>query len=88
VGVTYDEFVAGRLRPLMRYAVMLTGDPHLAEDLVRDTMVRVRLKWRRVAAADPPEIYVKRTSCGSCAGRLTPGGSASIVDCAQWSAEW
>jgi DNA-directed RNA polymerase specialized sigma24 family protein len=43
VGVTYDEFVAARLQPLLRYAVMLTGDRHLAEDLVQETMVRVQL---------------------------------------------
>jgi RNA polymerase sigma-70 factor (sigma-E family) len=60
MGMTYDEFVAARLQPLLRYAVMLTGDPHLAEDLVQDTMVRVQLHWRRVAAADVPEIYVRR----------------------------
>jgi RNA polymerase sigma factor (sigma-70 family) len=39
---------------------MLAGDPHLAEDLVQDTMVRVALKWRHVAAADSPELYVWR----------------------------
>jgi RNA polymerase sigma-70 factor (sigma-E family) len=58
--MTYDEFVAARLQPLLRYAVMLTGDPHLAEDLVQDTMVRVQLHWRRVAATELPETYVKR----------------------------
>jgi RNA polymerase sigma-70 factor (sigma-E family) len=60
MGMTYDEFVAARLQPLLRYAVMLTGDPHLAEDLVQDTMVRVQLHWRRVAAADVPETYIRR----------------------------
>ncbi|HEX6871653.1 MAG TPA: SigE family RNA polymerase sigma factor [Micromonosporaceae bacterium] len=60
VHVTYEEFVAARLQPLLRFAVMLTGDPHLAQDLVQDTMVRVRLQWRRVAATDQPEWYVKR----------------------------
>ncbi len=58
--MTYDEFVVARLRPLLRYAVMLTGDPHLAEDLVQETMVRVQVNWRRIAALDVPEIYVKR----------------------------
>jgi RNA polymerase sigma-70 factor (sigma-E family) len=58
--MTYDEFVAARLQPLLRYAVMLTGDPHVAEDLVQDTMVRVQLQWRRVVTADLPELYVRR----------------------------
>jgi RNA polymerase sigma-70 factor (sigma-E family) len=58
--VTYDEFVAARLQPLLRYATMLTGDPHLAADLVQEVMVRVQLKWRRVAAVEVPDLYVRR----------------------------
>ncbi|MDG4778456.1 SigE family RNA polymerase sigma factor [Micromonospora sp. WMMD961] len=56
----YEEFADTRLAPLLRYAVMLTGDPHQAQDLVQETMVRVQLNWRRVARADSPERYVRR----------------------------
>ncbi len=38
--MTFDEYVATRLPALLRFAVMLTGDPHLAEDVVPDTMIR------------------------------------------------
>ncbi|GAA2350660.1 RNA polymerase subunit sigma-24 [Catellatospora methionotrophica] len=58
--MTYEEFVNSRLGALARYAVMLTGDQHTAQDLVQETMVRVQLNWRRVARADVPERYVKR----------------------------
>jgi RNA polymerase sigma-70 factor (sigma-E family) len=58
--VTYEEFARSRLQALLRYAVMLTGDPHTAQDLVQETMIRVQLKWRRVARADQPERYVQR----------------------------
>ncbi|GAA3743347.1 SigE family RNA polymerase sigma factor [Plantactinospora mayteni] len=58
--VTYEEFADSRLTALLRYAVMLTGDPHLAQDLVQETMVRVQLNWRRVDRADAPERYVRR----------------------------
>ncbi|MEV1315652.1 SigE family RNA polymerase sigma factor [Micromonospora arborensis] len=58
--MTYEEFADARLAPLLRYAVMLTGDPHQAQDLVQETMVRVQLNWRRVARADAPERYVRR----------------------------
>lgn len=58
--MTYDEFAASRLPALLRYAVMLTGDPHTAADLVQDTMVRAQLKWRKVGAAEQPERYVRR----------------------------
>ncbi|MDG4836040.1 SigE family RNA polymerase sigma factor [Micromonospora sp. WMMD967] len=58
--MTYEEFADTRLAPLLRYAVMLTGDPHHAQDLVQETMVRVQLNWRRVSRADSPERYVRR----------------------------
>ncbi|HEY0698361.1 MAG TPA: SigE family RNA polymerase sigma factor [Micromonospora sp.] len=58
--MTYEEFADSRLTALLRYAVMLTGDPHLAEDLVQETLVRVQLNWRKVARADSPERYVRR----------------------------
>jgi RNA polymerase sigma-70 factor (sigma-E family) len=58
--LTFEEFVEARLQALLRYAVMLTGDPHLAQDLVQETMIRAQLKWRRIAAADLPERYIKR----------------------------
>ncbi|MBF9130722.1 SigE family RNA polymerase sigma factor [Plantactinospora sp. S1510] len=58
--MTYEEFADSRLPALLRYAVMLTGDPHLAQDLVQETMVRVQLNWRRVVRADVPERYVRR----------------------------
>ncbi len=58
--VTYDEFADSRLGALLRYAVMLTGDPHTAQDLVQDTMVRVQLNWRRVAGSDSPDGYVRK----------------------------
>lgn len=58
--MTFDEYVVARLPALLRYAVMLTGDPHLAQDVVQETMVRAQLKWRRIAAVGQPDTYVRR----------------------------
>lgn len=55
----FEEFARRELPRLLRYAVMLTGDSHLAQDLVQDVMVKVHTKWRSVAAADHPQLYVK-----------------------------
>jgi RNA polymerase sigma-70 factor (sigma-E family) len=60
VDVTYEDFVNTRLSALARYAVILTGDRHTAEDLVQETMVRAQLHWKKVCRADVPERYVKR----------------------------
>lgn len=58
--LTFEEFADSRLTAMLRYALMLTGDPHTAQDLVQETMVRVQLNWRRVTRADSPERYVRR----------------------------
>ncbi|NUR72258.1 MAG: SigE family RNA polymerase sigma factor [Hamadaea sp.] len=58
--MTYEEFAATRLASLARYAMVLTGDTHTAQDLVQETMVRAQLHWRKVSRADSPEGYVKR----------------------------
>ena len=58
--MTFEEFVAARLPALLRYAVVLTGDRHLAEDLVQDVLVNAHRKWKRIAAVDRPEQYVYR----------------------------
>jgi RNA polymerase sigma-70 factor (sigma-E family) len=44
----------------MRTAFLLTGEQHAAEDLVQATLEQVYVAWRRVAAADDPEAYVRR----------------------------
>lgn len=54
------EFVAARQQALLRTAYLLTGDRHLAEDLVQNTLVRVAARWQRVAAAGSPEAYVRK----------------------------
>ncbi|ROR38106.1 RNA polymerase sigma-70 factor (sigma-E family) [Kitasatospora cineracea] len=59
-GVGFAEFVAQRSAALFRTAYVLTGDVHAAEDLVQEALERACRHWRRVAAADSPEAYVRR----------------------------
>ncbi|MFI6515494.1 SigE family RNA polymerase sigma factor [Spirillospora sp. NPDC050679] len=54
------EFVAARGQALLRTAYLLTGDGHLAEDLVQSTLVKVAPRWRKVTEAGDPEAYVRR----------------------------
>jgi RNA polymerase sigma-70 factor (sigma-E family) len=58
--VTFDEFVAFRLGAILRYATVVTCDPHLAEDITQDVLVRARSRWGRISDLDAPERYVKR----------------------------
>jgi RNA polymerase sigma-70 factor (sigma-E family) len=57
--VEFDELVTTRGTALRRLALMLCGDPHLADDLVQNTLVKAYRRWSRIAASRQPEAYVK-----------------------------
>ena len=56
----YLAFVNGRMTALRRWAYLLTGDSHQADDLVQDTLATVYAKWHRVSRADNVDAYVHR----------------------------
>jgi RNA polymerase sigma-70 factor (sigma-E family) len=58
--MTFDEFLAHRLTALLRFASVVTCDPHLAEDVVQEVLVRAHVRWGRIAALEQPEAYLKR----------------------------
>ena len=55
----FDEFVHARGAALARTAYLLTGDHHLAEDLVQAALVQAARHWERIETS--PEAYVRRT---------------------------
>jgi RNA polymerase sigma-70 factor (sigma-E family) len=58
--VTFEEYVLVRGVALVRFARLLTGDEHRAEDLVQDVLAKAYLQWRRVGGLDRPDLYVRR----------------------------
>ena len=56
----FEQFVAAQLPALLRYATMLAGERDLAQDVVQDALIRANARWRRIAAMDRPEQYVRR----------------------------
>ncbi|MEV4317023.1 SigE family RNA polymerase sigma factor [Actinocrispum sp. NPDC049592] len=58
--MTFEDFATARLPALLRYATVLTNDPHLAEDIVQEVLLKVHRKWKRVRDAPAPEAYVHR----------------------------
>jgi RNA polymerase sigma-70 factor (sigma-E family) len=58
--VEFDRFVVDRQRSLFRFAVVLCGDPQLAEELVQGVLARAFEHWSRIAAADDSNAYVRR----------------------------
>ncbi|WP_037560006.1 SigE family RNA polymerase sigma factor [Spirillospora albida] len=59
--VDFREWAAVRLPALLRYAHLLTGDRHQAEDVVQTALVRMLVAWPRVQRKDDPEGYARRT---------------------------
>lgn len=58
--MTFEQFAVARLPSLVRYAIVLTGDRYLAQDIVQEVLARAQVRWRRISAADSPEAYVRR----------------------------
>jgi RNA polymerase sigma-70 factor (sigma-E family) len=54
----FERWVHARGGALARSAYLLTGDAHLAEDLLQETLTRVAQKWRKVG--DSPDPYARR----------------------------
>jgi RNA polymerase sigma-70 factor (sigma-E family) len=58
--VTFAEFAAAKLPGLLRYAVVLTGDQDLAQDVVQEVLARTQVRWTKISRADSPESYVRQ----------------------------
>jgi len=57
---TFEEYAAARGAALLRFATLLTGDRHRAEDLVQDALAKTYLRWERIRRSDQPDVYVRR----------------------------
>src|SRR5699024_2818259 len=53
-----SEFVMGRSAALFRTAVLLTRDPHAAQDLLQTALTKVWRNWDRIQGE--PEAYTRR----------------------------
>src|SRR5919112_2429961 len=56
----YAEFVRGRSHALLRSAYLLTGDQHLAEDLVQEALARTHRGWSRLHETGNAEASARR----------------------------
>jgi RNA polymerase sigma-70 factor (sigma-E family) len=56
----YAAFVRARSHALLRSAYLLTGDQHLAEDLVQEALARTHRSWLRLHETGNAEAYARR----------------------------
>ena len=56
----FERYVAVRQHALLRTAVLLTGDVHMAEDLLQTSLSRLYLSWHRVQREEAMDAYVRR----------------------------
>jgi len=56
----FSSFVRGRTPALLRSAYLLTGDQHLAEDLVQSALARTHRAWRRLDERGNAEAYTRK----------------------------
>lgn len=54
----FESFVAARSKPLLRSALLLTHDRHLAEDLLQTSLSKAWQSWSRIRGE--PEAYVRK----------------------------
>lgn len=57
---TIEEYATQRRQALFRFAVVLCGDPVLADELTSDVLSKAFERWPQVAAADNIHAYVRR----------------------------
>ena len=80
---TFTEFDARHRSALLRFAMVLTGDFHQAQDIVADVLGRAFEQWPRIAMMQYPLAYVRRMVINehlSWRRRLSRTATSSISD--------
>jgi RNA polymerase sigma-70 factor (sigma-E family) len=57
---SFDQYVVDRLDRLLRFATAMTCDPHLAQDVVQEVLLRAQRKWSHIGQLQARDAYVHR----------------------------
>ncbi|WP_017572799.1 SigE family RNA polymerase sigma factor [Nocardiopsis halotolerans] len=56
----FDDYVLARGDALLRFAYVLCGDAHRAEDFVQEALVQCHRRWRRIERERGLDSYVRK----------------------------
>jgi RNA polymerase sigma-70 factor (sigma-E family) len=56
----FDDYVRANGAGLLRFAYLLCGDAHRAEDFVQEALVRCHRRWARIERDCGPDAYVRK----------------------------
>jgi RNA polymerase sigma-70 factor (sigma-E family) len=62
----FDAMVDAHARALLRTAYLLTGDAHLAEDLLQTALAKTWTRWRTIRDTERADAYVRRVMATTC----------------------
>lgn len=57
---SFEVWAEARVAGLLRFAYLVTGSQHAAEDAVQSALTRACEKWSRVSRTEDPDTYVRR----------------------------
>jgi RNA polymerase sigma-70 factor, ECF subfamily len=66
---SFEEFYAATVSRVLGQLFLVTGDLHVAEELVQEAFTRASLRWPRVRDYDRPEAWVRRVAMNLAADR-------------------
>ena len=68
---SFEEFYAATVDRLLGHLFLVTGDLHLAEEIIQEAFTRASMRWSHLRDYDRPEAWVRRV--GHQGRRLRPG---------------
>ena len=66
----FDDFVVARGASLIRFGYVLTGDHHLAEDIVQEVLARMHRRWSRMDELEQPDLPAQSRSMRIVSGEV------------------
>jgi RNA polymerase sigma-70 factor, ECF subfamily len=66
---SFEEFYAATVDRLLGQLFLVTGDLHLAEEIIQEAFTRASMRWSHVRDYDRPEAWVRRVAMNLAADR-------------------